>query len=52
MSEPAWKAGPSRVVTAALERGGGGGGGGGGGEIPPGSSIDWMEAQNPEPPLE
>ena len=41
MSGPAWKAGPSGVVSNAQEKGG---------EVPPGSDIAWMGAQKPEPP--
>ena len=42
MSGPAWKAGPSDVVSDAQEKGA---------EVPPGSDIAWMGAQKPEPPL-
>ena len=42
MSGPAWKAGPSDVVSDALEKGP---------EVPPWSDIAWMGAQEPEPPL-
>ena len=42
MSWPAWKAGPSDVVSDAHEKGP---------EVPPGSDITWMGAQKPEPPL-
>ena len=42
MFGPAWKAGPSSVVSYAQEKGV---------EVPPGSDIAWMGAQKPEPPL-
>ena len=42
MSGPAWRAGPSYVVSDALEKGP---------EVPPWSDIAWMGAQEPEPPL-
>ena len=42
MSEPAWKAGPSDVVSDAQEKGL---------EVPLGSGMAWMGAQKPEPPL-
>ena len=42
MSGPAWKEGPSGVVSDAQEKGP---------EVPLGFDIAWMGAQKPEPPL-
>ena len=42
MSGPAWKAGPSCIVSDALEKGL---------EVPHWSDIAWMGAPEPEPPL-
>ena len=42
MFEPAWKAGPSGMVSDAQEKGT---------EVPPGYDIAWMGAQKHEPPL-